>query len=140
VYVTLINNGEMGPGGGHGPPSTLKKNLIINVKKKKVFCLLAPCKKKNLAPWPPLFYHLFNWFHLIWNDSFIVKTFSFNISRVATDMPKKVTIEGTLQSCRSFVQSKWKEFSKAVHWKKTSVDLRSHMLDKARFPKDVWQK
>jgi hypothetical protein len=34
------------------------------------------------------FYHIFNWFHLIWNDSFIVKTFSFNILRVATNMSK----------------------------------------------------
>jgi hypothetical protein len=58
----------MGPGGGHGPPSTLKKNLIINVKKKKVFCLLAPCKKKKFGPlqkkkiWPldPLSFIIFS--------------------------------------------------------------------------------
>jgi hypothetical protein len=53
------------------------------------------------------------------------------------DMPEKVTIEGFLQSCRGFVQSKRKRFSKVVHWKKTSVDLRSHKLDQVRFPKNV---
>jgi hypothetical protein len=64
------------------------------------------------APWPFLFYHLFNWFHLIWNDSFIVKIFSFNISRAVIDMPENVTMEGSLQSCRGFVQSKRKGFNK----------------------------
>jgi hypothetical protein len=39
-------------------------------------------------------------------DNFIVKTFSFNISRVAMDMSETVTMEGALQSCRGFVQSK----------------------------------
>jgi hypothetical protein len=33
-----------------------------------------------------------------------------------------------------------KGFSKAVYWNKTDVNLRSHTLDKARFPKEVWQK
>jgi hypothetical protein len=56
------------------------------------------------------------------------------------NMPKKVTMEGSLQSCRGFVQSKRKGFSQVVHWKKTGVDLRSHKLDQARFPKNVWKK
>jgi hypothetical protein len=56
------------------------------------------------------------------------------------DMPEKVTMEGSLQSYRDFVQSKRKGFSKVVHWKKTCVDLRSHKLDQARFLKNVWKK
>jgi hypothetical protein len=53
------------------------------------------------------------------------------------DIPKNVTMEGSLQSCRGFVQSKRKEFSKVVHWKKIGMDLRSHNLDQARFSKNV---
>jgi hypothetical protein len=56
------------------------------------------------------------------------------------NMPKKVTKEGSLQSCRCFVQSKRKGFSQVVNLKKTIVDLRSHKLDQARFPKNVWKK
>jgi hypothetical protein len=52
-------------------------------------------------------------------------------------MPENVTMEESLQSCRDFVQSKRKGFSKIVHWKKTSVDLRSHKLNQAQFPKNV---
>jgi hypothetical protein len=49
-------------------------------------------------------------------------------------------MEGSLQSCRGFIQSKLKVFSQVVHWKKTGVDLRNHKLDQARFPKNVWKK
>jgi len=56
------------------------------------------------------------------------------------DMPEKVTMKGSLQSCRDFVQSKRKGSSKVLHWKKTCVDLRSHKLDQARCPKNVWKK
>jgi hypothetical protein len=50
-------------------------------------------------------------------------------------------MEGALQNYRGFVQTKWNGyFSKAVYWKKTGVDLISHMPSKARFPKDAWQK
>jgi hypothetical protein len=53
------------------------------------------------------------------------------------DMLEKVTMEGFLQSCRCFVQSKQKGFSKVVHWKKTCVDLRSYKLDETQFLKNV---
>jgi hypothetical protein len=72
------------------PPSTLKK--IKKKKKKKIITYFAYWPLAIiffLAPWPIPFYHLVNWFHLIWNDSFIVKTFSSNISLVATDMFEK---------------------------------------------------
>jgi hypothetical protein len=49
-------------------------------------------------------------------------------------------MKGPLQNCRGFVQSKRKGFSKVVHWNKIGVDLRSHKLDQARFPKNVWKK
>jgi len=49
-------------------------------------------------------------------------------------------MEGSLQSCKGFVQSKRKVFNQVVHWKKTCVDLSSHKLDQARFPKNVWKK
>lgn len=49
-------------------------------------------------------------------------------------------MEGALQSCISFVQSKGKELSKAVHWKKTGVDSRSYTPSKDRFPKNVWKR
>jgi len=52
-------------------------------------------------------------------------------------MLEKVTMERSLQSCRCFVQSKRKLFSKVVHWKKIGVDLRSHKLDQAQFLKNV---
>jgi len=52
-------------------------------------------------------------------------------------MLENVTMERSLQSCRCFVQSKRKWFSKVVHWKKIGVDLRSHKFDQARFPKNV---
>jgi hypothetical protein len=53
------------------------------------------------------------------------------------DILEKVTMERSLQSCRCFVQSKRKLFSKVVHWKKIGVDLRSHKLDQAQFLKNV---
>jgi hypothetical protein len=55
-------------------------------------------------------------------------------------MPKNLTMKRSLQSCRDCIQSKRKEFSKVVHWKKTGIDLRSHKLNQARFPKNVWKK
>lgn len=38
------------------------------------------------------------------------------------DMSEKETMEGSLQSCKGFVQSKRKLFSQVMHWKKTGVE------------------
>jgi hypothetical protein len=49
-------------------------------------------------------------------------------------------MERALQICRGFVPSKLKWFNKAVYWKKTCVDSKSHTPSKSRFPKNAWQR
>lgn len=64
-------------GGDHGPLNSQEKK-ILRLKKKirKLFCLLARPSKKFFWPLGHSLLSLFNWVHLIWNDSFIVKIFS----------------------------------------------------------------
>jgi hypothetical protein len=67
-----------------------------------------PLAKKNFGPIGPFPFIISSTSFISFGtmDSFIAKTFSFNISRVTMDMSETVTMEEALQSCRGFVQSK----------------------------------